>query len=205
MKTRSLGLALCATALAGALIGCGGAKPADEGPAPAAPVEAAPSPAPTTDAAAPAPAAAGLNTSGQLAWDYLFERGIDGWYDNAADKTYGATIKALPGGKAAVTQDGPENWGNVAVVIPNIDFSRNPVLTVDAVDVPAGAGWKVLMTTNPYNDKDLHEVIVPPNTQGDLAKGTGWTGVKKESLLLLVIEGKGKTCTFSGLHINYTK
>lgn len=189
----------CAVALL-AVIGlcsCGGSTPP---PAPAEappPLEATPTAAPAADTAVAA--------TGDLAWEFAFDD-VKGWYDNATDQTYHATIAAEAGGKARVTEAGPEAWGKVAIFCPGIDFARGPVLEV-VVDSVDGATWKAGIVPQPWDDAQYKTLVASTpatgSTTADLAS-TGWTGPKDVNLVL-VVEGEGKSIVLDSIRIRYTK
>ncbi len=183
------------------LVACGGTPPAAP-PAPAAPAAVTPASAP----AAEAPTAA-TPTLGQLAWDYLFDS-VEGFYDIDNDQTYGASLTAEAGGKAKLTESGTDVWGKALIVVPGIDFSRGPILTAVVDKIDEGAAYKILAVANPWNDADAHEVVASGTATGEVRgdlSATGWSGVKKDFNLVLIVEGNNKAVTFDSLHINYTK
>jgi hypothetical protein len=175
--------------------------------------------APPPAVAPPAPAVAPVTPAtetpvaaepvlGELAWDNLFDT-VEGWYDSDDDKKYGATISSEAGGKARLLEIGGDVWGKAIVIVKDIDFSRNPILTAVVGEVSDGSSWNVGVCANPWNDADYHVVIPSQNKTGsftgDLAKMTGWTGKKGEINLVIVVEGNSKSIVFDSLHINYTK
>ncbi|MEK8024216.1 MAG: hypothetical protein AAB229_10465 [Candidatus Hydrogenedentota bacterium] len=143
-----------------------------------------------------------------LAWDNLFTS-VDGFYDADDDASFNARILSNPAGKGSLTAVGEADWGKSVLVVPQIDFSRGPVLTVVVSDVEEGASWNVGATSNPWSDAAYHTIIPSQNRAGtvtaDLAQTTGWTSPRDNFNLVLVIEGRDKSVIFDSLHINYTK
>ncbi len=186
-KLAILGLAI-------GLAACGGSAPP---PAPATPA------APTV-AAAPAPEAPAA--AGTLAWDYAFDD-VKGWYDNDDDVSFRALITSNGDGTATIKEQGDDNWGKVALFIPDIDFSRGPVLEVTVKNVTNGA-WGVGIVPDPWDDAQYK--VLADRTEGaktltiNLAEKTGWSGVKPVKLVLIALD-EGATVVVDHVAIKYTK
>lgn len=185
-----------------ALSSCGGAPP-PEPPPPPPPIETA-APAPGVETVA-APEAGAAVSDGALAWECSFDD-VKGWYDNRTDPTYAATIQPAPGGKARVTEAGPDVWGKVAIFCPGIDFSRGPVLEI-VVDAAEGATWKAGVVPQPWNDAEFKSLVESTSSTGsttvDMAARSGWSGAKDVNLVLFV-EGEGRAVLFDAVRIRYT-
>ncbi len=149
----------------------------------------------------PAPASATT-----VFWQQNFDS-VEGWFDMNDDKSYASLLTGESGGKAKLTEAGPDEWGKSAILIKDLDMSRAPMLeaTVVAID---GGKWGVGIVPDPWNDADYKELLPWQEASGtktvDLAAATGWSGMKNVNLVILVAN-EGKSVTFDDVKIQYTK
>lgn len=136
------------------------------------------------------------------AWKSDFST-MDGWYDNAADPNFNATITAgTQPGTADITQKGDGTWGKVAFVQENVDIDKNSVIKINMADVPKGSGYKVLAVTPDWSESFI--VIDRGHgkgiAQGNIKDVTGWSGVKTFNLVI-IIEGEKKKITVNSIEL----
>lgn len=136
---------------------------------------------------------AGIVSAGTIGWETDCSN-LDGWSDNADDPAFGTRIDQFEKSVVRVTQEGPETWGKVSILVKDVDLDRTPFLILKLNQVDVGSGFKVLVDTPGWSD--AHPVLPTSNAHGthvaNLKEKTGWSGTRTFRLLLIV-EGKGKS------------
>ncbi len=129
-----------------------------------------------------------------------------GWYSNVQDPGFMATIEQAEPGVIKVTQNGKDTWGKVAFVVKDVDLDQTPFFEAMINKVDEGSAFKIGVA--PLDWSQIY-IVVPPSSADGIAKGeiktaTGWTG-KKSFVVVIIVEGKGKSVWVKDLKISSSK